>query len=347
VRLRENAEGVALYRGEDQEQRGLLGRFGFVLENWWQIMRSTKRLNAFSAGYSQIAIVFPFIVAAPRYFSGEIDLGTLMQIGSAFGSVQTALSWFVSNYSSLAEWKAGVDRLLTFHEALTKARARQHQEVPATTASADDGALEVEHLALDLPNGRPILADAAFTIRPGDRVLVTGPSGIGKSTLFRALAGIWPFSRGRIRIPRGASLLFLPQKPYIPIGSLRESVAYPAPADAFTDDEVREALSAVRLDAFRERLDERTNWSMLMSGGEQQKLAIARALLHRPGWLFLDEATSALDEENEHHLYGLLASRLPRTTIVSVAHRPGVAQYHDRRLRFQADGNGSMQLVAG
>jgi putative ATP-binding cassette transporter len=318
-------------------------RFTAVIQNWWQIMRATKRLNAFAAGYTQLAIVFPFIVVAPRYFSGQIDLGTLIQVGTAFASVQGALSWFVDNYGALAEWKAGVDRLLTFRDALAETHERQRRRDLTTSTGASD-TLEVERLGLALPGGRSIVRDAAFAIGPGERVLVSGPSGSGKSTLFRALAGLWPFASGRIALPRGR-LLFLPQKPYLPIGSLREAVAYPAPPDAQADAAMREALDAVGLAGFASRLDERQHWSMLMSGGEQQKLAVARALLQRPDWLFLDEATAALDEASERRLYALLAQRLPASTIVSIAHRPGVAAYHDRSLRFEPDDGGAMRLV--
>ena len=344
VRFRENAEGVALYRGEDTEQQSLLGRFGAVIHNWWAIMRANKRLNAYTAGYGQIALIFPFIVGAPRYFAGEIDLGTLMQVASAFATVQGALSWFVSSYATLADWKASADRLLTFHHALAEVRreADEGAGVRVQAGAGDD--VRVEGLDLVLPDGRVILPDAGFALRRGERVLLSGPSGSGKSTLFRALAGIWPFGRGRVHVPAGASMLFLPQKPYIPITTLRAAVSYPAAPDAFDDAAVRAALADVRLGHFADRLDDTENWSMLMSGGEQQKLAVARALLHRPDWLFLDEATASLDEATEQHVYALIRERLPDATLVSIAHRPGVAAYHERRFVFQA-GSGAMRLA--
>lgn len=339
VRFRENAEGIALYRGEPAEHASLMGRFGAVIGNWWQIMRANKRLNAYTAGYSQIAIIFPFIVGAPRYFSGEIDLGTLMQVASAFATVQGALSWFVNSYATLADWKASVDRLLTFHGTLQAVRTGIADGDGAQIEAVESRDLSVESLDLVLPDGRVILPGASFVLRRGERVLVSGPTGSGKSTLFRVLAGIWPYGRGRVRVPAGATMLFLPQKPYIPIAALRTAISYPAPPGAFDDDAIRDALAAVRLDHFAGRLDDADNWSMLMSGGEQQKLAVARALLHRPDWLFLDEATSALDEDSERHIYALIGERLPHSTLVSIAHRSGVAAYHERRFAFAGAGS--------
>jgi putative ATP-binding cassette transporter len=338
VRLRENSEGVALYHGEHAEQDNLRDRFRSIQANWWQLMSYTKRLTFFTVGYNQVAVIFPFLVGAPRYFSGEIALGGLMQISNAFGQVQDSLSWFVNTYGTLADWKASVDRLLTFHDAVI----RIDTEVALAATSTDGRAqgirleshpqpvLQAEHLSLALPDGRAILSEAAFEIESGDHVLVSGPSGCGKSTLFRAIAGIWPFGHGTIALPDDATTLFLPQKPYIPIGCLRDAVAYPASGSAFGgDDAIREALAAVMLPDLAERLDENQHWSMQLSGGEQQRLAVARALLHRPSWLFLDEATSALDAATEQHIGALLRERLPDSAIVSIEHRPSTDDLHD------------------
>jgi putative ATP-binding cassette transporter len=344
VRLRENAEGVALYRGEAAERRNFLDRLEWIRENWWGLMNYTKRLNTLVIGYNQVAIVFPFFVAGHRFFSGAIPLGGLTQIASAFGQVQTSLSWFVNMYGTLANWKASVDRLLTFHRALEETAADQARHDALDVQRDGEPTVRAEHLDLVLPNGRVILADTGFTIAPGERIVVAGASGSGKSTLFRALAGIWPFGRGRVRFPGNARVLFLPQKPYSPIGSLRDAVTYPGAADDFGDAAIRAALVDVGLGALLERLDERQNWSLQLSGGEQQRLAIARTLLHRPDWLFLDEATAALDEASERHLYGLLEQRLAGATIVSIAHRPTVAAFHRRRFSFEPDG-GRMRLA--
>jgi putative ATP-binding cassette transporter len=339
VRLRENSEGVALYRGEAPERSRLLDRVEWIRGNWWELMRYTKRLNMFTVGYNQVAVVFPYFVAGHRYFSGAVPLGGLTQIAAAFGQVQSSLSWFVNNYSTLANWKASVDRLLTFHRALEDAAAEQARHGGIDVQPDGGTAVRAEHLDLALPGGKTIVADAMLTVKPGERVLVTGPSGSGKSTLFRALAGIWPYGRGSVRVPRGARVLFLPQKPYIPIAPLRDAVAYPGRSGEFSDDAVRTALAEVGLGPLATRLDEHDNWSMRLSGGEQQRLAIARALLHAPDWLFLDEATASLDEASERRLYELLATQLPRAAIVSIAHRPTVTPFHARRVAFVPDGD--------
>ena len=346
VRLRENAEGVALYRGEPAESRGLMDRVERIRENWWGIMQYTKRLNTLTIGYNQVAIVFPYFMAGHRYFTGALTLGNLTQIADAFGQVQTSLSWFVNNYAGLANWKASVDRLLTFHRALEETRAEQARHDGLDVQRDGERTVRAEHLDLVLPNGRTILADTAFTLEPGERIVLSGPSGSGKSTLFRALAGIWPFGSGRVRFPGNARVLFLPQKPYIPIGSLRDAVAYPGAAADFGDDAIRSTLAAVDLPQLAGHLDDVQNWSLQLSGGEQQRVAIARALLHKPDWLFLDEATSALDEAGERRLYELVAQRLPHATLVSIAHRPAVAAYHRRRFSLVPDGERMRLAIA-
>ncbi|MBI3707304.1 MAG: ABC transporter ATP-binding protein/permease [Proteobacteria bacterium] len=345
VRFRENAEGIALYRGEADEHRSFRQRFAAVYANWYNLMRMQKRLTWLTAGYSQVAVIFPFVVAAPRYFSGAIQLGGLMQISSTFGQVQESLSFIVTTYSEIADWKAVVDRLLGFEQAIIRART-QAMDSPGIRVEAQDGSgIAVSDLALELPNATPLLNRASLAVEPGAHVLLTGPSGSGKSTLFRALAGIWPFGRGQVAIPRGARTLFLPQKPYLPIGTLRDVLCYPDAGGTHDDATLREALAAVRLPLLIERLDEAGHWANRLSPGEQQRIAVARALLLKPDWLFLDEATSAVDEEIEHALYALLRQRLPRTTIVSIGHRPTLAAFHERRITIARDGDGRGSLV--
>ncbi|MDB5926669.1 MAG: putative ATP-binding rane component [Betaproteobacteria bacterium] len=351
VRMREYAEGVALYKGEATEQKGHLARLERIRQNWYGLMHYTKRLGAFTIGYGQIAVVFPYFVAGHRYLSGAIPLGGLTQIANAFGQVQSSLSWFVDSYTDLANWKASVDRLLTFHHALDQATAEAQVQTGDRITAPAGSALQADVAELAVPGkdttpGRIILSGAALELKPGEKVLISGPSGSGKSTLFRMLAGIWPFGRARVRIPEGARMMFLPQKTYIPIGTLRDAVTYPAAAGTYSDDAIRQMLQSVTLDKLVDELDQERNWSLSLSGGEQQRLAIARALLHRPDWLFLDEATSAMDETGERLIYELLRERLPKTALISIAHRPGVAGYHDRKLVFVPHGE-TMALATG
>jgi putative ATP-binding cassette transporter len=345
ARFRENMEGVALYRGEADELDGFRSRFANVFSNWWRIMRRQKTLNFFTVGYAQLAVVFPYLVAAPRFFAGAIQLGGLMQTGNAFGSVQRSLSWFITVYSGagpntgLAGWKATVDRLTSFRRAVLTAH-EQGKTVPISHETSAEQTLQLRHLDLELPDGRPLLVDANLTVAPGDRVLVKGASGTGKSTLFRALAGIWPFGRGEIIHPRLGDTLFLPQRPYFPLGTLRKAVSYPGDPGRFSDAELSDALRSAGLSHLISRLGEQANWSMQLSGGEQQRVAFARALLHRPAWLFLDEATSNLDERAQNELYEELLRRLPKSTIVSIGHRDELSRYHRSRVELQSTSSG-------
>jgi vitamin B12/bleomycin/antimicrobial peptide transport system ATP-binding/permease protein len=333
VRVRENAEGVALYRGEGEEFANFRARFGSVIGNWWAIMKKQKQLGWFTNFYGQIAIIFPFLVAAPRYFSGAISLGGYTQIASAFGQVQGAMSWLIDAYTQFASWKATVDRLTGFSTALDHVRA-EAERLDGEREEAPTEDLAMQGLALSLPQGKPLLAPTTLQLKRGEAVLVSGPSGAGKSTLFRALAGIWPYWSGRILLPKGARLLFLPQKPYLPVGALKHAVCYPADAGVFDDAAVSEVLHTVGLGHLAQELARPENWAQVLSGGEQQRLAFARALLNKPDWLFLDEATASLPEDAQAALYGLLKERLPGTTMVSIGHRTSLAQFHPRRLAW-------------
>ncbi len=338
VRFRENTEGVALYGGEADEMRSFRERFGSVVANWWDIMRRQKRLSWFTSGYGQAAVLFPFLVTAPRYFRGEIPLGHLIQTSQAFGQVQDSLSFIISAYTDIAAWRAVVLRLLGFERALARVRAEATVEGVRHRPGADT--LSLDRVSLALPGGRPLIEGASFDIRPGDTMLIGGPSGAGKSTLFRAIAGIWPFGRGEVRLPRTGRVLFLPQKPYLPIGTLREVVSYPTPPAGLDDAALRDALQAVGLPALAGRLEESAHWALALSPGEQQRIAFARALVQKPEWLFLDEATSALDEQSEAELYARLRERLPGTTVVSVGHRSTLRAFHARRLVVTPNGAG-------
>jgi len=343
VRVRENMEGIALYRGEHEEQGLLLHRFGAVIGNWYAIMRRMKLLNTLTVGYDQVAVVFPVVVAAPRYFSGAIELGGMMQTVGAFSQVQSSLSWFVGAYASLANWRAIVERLTTFHGAIVAARAAAGQDFERV--DSPDGTVRLHDLTLALPNGTKLLEHAELVLQPGHSVVVTGRSGSGKSTLFRVFAGIWPFGHGSVQLPGRA--FFLPQRPYIPLGNLRHVIAYPQPADSFDRATLAAALTDVGLASFAELLDRDENWPMRLSGGEQQRVAIARALLARPDWIFLDEATASLDPEAETALYRVLRERLPNATLVSIAHRASVAAFHERRLVLRREEGKPGELVPG
>ncbi|KPA97295.1 ABC transporter ATP-binding protein/permease [Pseudomonas asplenii] len=330
VRVRENAESIALYDGEPNENQRLSSRFGKVWSNYWALMRVTKRLTFFTSGYAQIAIIFPFIVAAPRYFAGKIQLGELMQINSAFGNVQENFSWFIDAYSNIAVWKATCDRLLSFRQAMLD----NEERAAAIDVQNRGDSLQVSDLSLDLADGRHLLAGANMAVAAGERVMLSGRSGSGKSTLLRAMGKLWPRGRGSIRLPAARSL-FLPQKPYLPIGSLREVMSYPQPGDAYPDPRYQEVLHTCRLGHLAGRLDESNHWQRMLSPGEQQRLAFARALLYAPQWLFLDEATAAMDEEDEAALYQALIDQIPGLSIVSVGHRSSLNKFHPRHLRIE------------
>jgi putative ATP-binding cassette transporter len=337
VRVRENSEQIALLRGETAEHGRLMDRFRAVMENWLHIMTRQKRLTFLTASYSQASIIFPFIVVSPAYFAGHIQLGALTQTASAFNSVQTALSFFVDTYVRIAEWRAVIERLSGFDVSMANANAvaTRAPSIAVTPAAAQN--IELANVKVALPSGQPLVAaDVAFV--PHQDVLLKGPSGSGKSTLFRALAGIWPFGKGTITVPQSAKVMTLPQRPYLPIGSLEAAISYPSEPGTFDTARIRDLLAAVDLPAMAERLDEHAHWNRMLSPGEQQRLGIARAILHAADFLFLDEATASLDEPAEARLYKLLKDRLPNATIISIGHRSTLAAFHKRGLMLVRDG---------
>jgi putative ATP-binding cassette transporter len=337
IRIRENAESVALYGGEPDEAANLRTAFSHIWRTWWRLMKAQRRLTFFTAGYGQAAVVFPILVAAPHYFGGVISLGGLTQTALAFGQVQSALSWFVDAYPRIAQWTASVNRLIGFREELRRVRRLSTSPAALRVAPSPAPNLVVDSMRLCLPNGRSILDHVSLRIDAGDRVLVSGPSGSGKSTLFRALAGIWPYGSGKVGIPEGKRVLFLPQRPYLPLATLREVLAYPDRPDGHTDADFRQVLLDAGLPRLIPHLDEQANWSLALSGGEHQRIGFARAFLYRPDWLFMDEATSALDEESERALYAQLQERLSGVTLISAAHRAAVARFHRRRLALNPE----------
>jgi len=339
VRLRENSEQIALLRGEVAERGRLLDRFGYVVGNFFLIMQRTKQLTFLTSGYAQVSVVFPFIVISPAYFAGAVQLGGLMQTASAFTSVQTALSFFVNAYRQLADWRAVIARLDGFNVAVERAQAAATAR-PAIEVSIRQTAdrIQIDDLLVRLPQGTALVAVDDLAISAGERVLLTGPSGAGKSTLFRAIAGAWPFGAGTIRIPKGAKVMALPQRPYLPIGTLAAAVSYPAQPDTFDAEVLREVIAAVGLHTLAGRLSEEAHWNRMLSLGEQQRLGIARAILQSPGYLLLDEATASLDEPAEAMLYRLLNARLKGATIISIGHRSTLSAFHRRGLVLERDG---------
>jgi len=353
VRLRENVEGVALYGGEDDEKTIFRSLFSNVVGNWWAIMKRTKLLGFLTGSYNQAAVIFPVLAAAPLYFAKaegfglgpfrfifftaqKFEIGAIQQTLRAFGQVQGALSWVVNSFTGLASWKATVDRLTSFTTAMEEVHAAR--EVPDALKPAPNAKdeLAVTNLELDLPSGDPLLTGITLTVAPGETLLIQGPTGSGKSTLLRAIAGLWPYGRGSVALPQGKTL-FLPQKPYLPIGTLRAVVSYPMPPQGFTDEAVTDVLKACGLSHLAKRLDQLSSWYQELSPGEQQRLAFARLLLQAPDFVFLDEATSAMDETSERTMYALLKERLPKAAIISVGHRASLSEFHHKTLSVQAD----------
>ncbi|WP_159730215.1 ABC transporter ATP-binding protein/permease [Methylosinus sp. Ce-a6] len=331
ARLREYGEQIALLGGENAERATLAQRFGAIVSNYLAIIDRRKKLVSFTATYGQLSIIIPFVLTAPFFFAGTIKLGVMRQAADAFGSVESALAFFIDYYVTLSDFRAVLDRLASFDAAADRADELR-AATPTRPAQTRDIKLDV---TLTLPDGRRLVEARRLEFAPGESALLTGPSGSGKSTLFRAVAGIWPYCDGRIEIPADARVMLLPQRPYVPIGSLARAVAYPAEPEAYSRHDIAAALETARLPDFVASLEVESNWGQRLSGGEQQRVAIARALLAKPDWLFLDEATSALDEKLESEIYSMLKERLPQTTIVSIGHRSSLYAFHRRHIAME------------
>jgi vitamin B12/bleomycin/antimicrobial peptide transport system ATP-binding/permease protein len=336
ARIREFSEQIALLKGEDREIDRAGRVFNDVFVTVQRIIRVRTFLNSFLQFYTQISAIIPYVVVAPFYFVvKKVDFGTFNQAADAFSNVNSSMNFFVDRYTGLAAFSATIQRLTSFEEAFARARADEAKKPRIEIAAAGGPILSIPDLDLKLPDGRKLAHVGDLALIPQEPTLFVGPTGVGKSTLFRAIAGIWSFGKGEILQPPYAKLMLLPQRPYIPIGPLREALAYPAASSTFSDEELRDTLKKADLAAFADRLDESDNWQMRLSGGEQQRVGVARALLAKPDWLFLDEATASLDEQSEADLYRVIAKTLPKTTLVSIGHRSTLTAFHKRRIAFE------------
>ena len=341
IRARENAEGIALMRGEADERLRLQATMGELHGAWHAQTRGQGSLQMLTSALAYLAPVVPLVVALPRYLSGDLQLGGLMQTAQAFSSVQWALSWLIDNFPRFADWRASADRVVQMHVALNDledAVDSAGERIEVSAGQSDR--LILRDVGLSRPDGETLVAEAQVEIAPGERVLIRGQSGSGKSTIMRAIAGVWPWGRGAVELP-GASIVFMPQKPYFPLGTLRDVMLYPEAPTGIVDETLREALHKVGLDHLRGRLDEVERWDHILSGGEQQRVAFARVLIHKPDWVFMDEATSALDEPGQANIMRLLAEDLPNTAVVSIGHRPGLEQFHTRVLVLEPGSSGT------
>lgn len=333
IRARENAEGIALMRGEGDERERLKDSLGELRTAWHTQTRGQGSLALLTSSLAYLAPVVPLVVALPRYLSGDLQLGGLMQTAQAFSSVQWALSWLIDNFPRFADWRASTDRVVHLHVSLHDLEetvdSPTQQRIEVTPGEGEK--LVLRDVGLARPDGEMLVAEAEVEIAPGERVLIRGQSGSGKSTIMRAVAGVWPWGHGSVELPRG-DIVFMPQKPYFPLGTLRDALLYPEDPGTVSDDDLRDALHDVGLDHLRGRLDEEERWDHILSGGEQQRVAFARVLVHKPAWIFMDEATSALDEAGQENVMQLLIEKLPGTSVVSIGHRPGLEVFHTREL---------------
>jgi putative ATP-binding cassette transporter len=346
VRIRENAESIALIGGEDDERRTIETTLGSVLARWAGVIRQQSLVVFIVHGNVMLAPVLPLLIGAPKYLAGEMTLGNLMQLAAAFVQTQVAFNWLVDNFVRLAEWRASAGRVVELWLTLAAFRRRQDSEERIARVETEGDAVEMTGLSVSLHNGKVVIRDADASIRPGEKVLIKGASGTGKSTLIRAIAGLWPWGSGRIALPARATLLFQPQKPYIPLGSLRNALLYPAAGVARDNAEIAAAMTRCGLRSFIGRLDEEQRWDRILSGGQQQRLGFARLLLQRPDIVILDEATSALDEESQQSLMELFRRELSAVTLISVGHRPGLEEFHDRVVELALKSDGAMMVEA-
>lgn len=342
IRVRENSESIAFYRGEAPETRGFEDRFKMVVTNFWALMKRTKLLNFYINGYAQLAIIYPLIMAAPKYFSGEMQLGGLMQTISAFGRVQDALSYFVESYDSIAQYAAVIRRLGDFTSHMEEVDDLQSD---FDTVNSPDNSMAIANMNIHLPEGKQLIEGLNYEFTPGEYTLISGPSGSGKSTLLRALADLWPYGNGTIKRPDSWRIMFLPQRPYLPLGTLRQAIYYPQNVPENDTADISAYLKSFGLANLISRIDEVDDWSRILSLGEQQRIAFIRILLFKPQMVFLDESTSAMDEAIEAHSYDTLKSSLPEMTVVSVGHRSTLISRHSTVLRLMGGGAWKIERI--
>jgi putative ATP-binding cassette transporter len=348
TRLRENGESIALIQGEEEERAGVERSLKKVLVTWRDICIQNMKTTIISQTSSYIAPVLPIILCAPKYLNGSMSLGEVMQAASAFTIVQGAFNWLVDNYPRLADWTASgrrVASLLVSLDALERAEQGEGVGRIERSNAGEGAALHLRDLSVTLDDGKAVINDTEVLIVPGERVLVAGASGTGKSTLVRAIAGLWPWGEGQIEVKKGSKLMMLPQRPYIPIGTLRRAATYPDAANSRSVEDVAQAFRTVGLDHLIDRIDVVAPWDQTLSGGEKQRLAFGRIFLHRPDVIILDEATAALDPESQDKLMVLLNNELPHTTVISVGHRPELEAFHSRKIVLERQ-RGGAKLVS-
>ena len=326
---------MALVRGEEGEQRNLFARLTTVVERWRDFAFRWSYMTLVISGSGLAAPIFPVLLMSPKYLTGEVTLGTVMQVATAFGTVQGVLSWFTANFARLSEWYAAASRVAELGNFIRAAALPDADMTQIDVKPGEGELLELTNVAVRLHNGKTLIAEAGFKIAPGERVMVAGESGTGKSTLVRAIAGLWPWGSGTIVLPRSANMAFVPQRPYLPVGTLKAVLTYPRVADDFTDEEVQRALELVGLTPLKAKLQDAGSWDRILSGGEQQRVAFARLLIHKPTLIILDEATSALDEANQSRVMELFDTELPNASLISVAHRPSLMRYHSRQITLR------------
>jgi putative ATP-binding cassette transporter len=336
ARVQDHAESVALMGGERVERGELRHRFAALVRNWVALVRRQNGLNGFIFGYYHVSTVFPVLVVTPAYLIGAIPLGVMMQASLAFQKVESAFAFVATSYAKIAEWKASMDRVAQFEEAMGTVDVPGPAGADIAIAAGAGVGMTVDDLTVRLGNGEPIATMNKLATDPGEQLLVRGPSGAGKSALFRALAGIWPLGQGTVRLPEGARVLALPQRPYFPLGTLRQALTYPTPCAEVDDIEVRNAMAAAGLSHLADRLDEEAEWNTMLSGGEQQRVGFARALIHRPTVLLLDEAVSTLEDTEARDLYRLLTDMLPECMVISTGRSASLVGLHHRVIEMTA-----------